>query len=132
MVREWILGQWETLDFGHCVLFRAPLYALEKIWFFELNPSCVLAVAFVKTQLKGKLKLLVSLLILGLFVIPSMTNSYVCHFNLQPIYKELKCHKMNIVGRITTVLCVVVYTLTAISGYFDSLGRIQNLMCLPT
>jgi amino acid permease len=49
-----------------------------------------------------------------------MTNAYVCHFNVQPIYNELEGRspqKMNRVGRITTVLCVVVYASTAISGY---------------
>ncbi|KAG8490950.1 hypothetical protein CXB51_014091 [Gossypium anomalum] len=47
-----------------------------------------------------------------LVVIPIMTNAYVCHFNVQPIYNELKGRspqKMNQVGRITTALCVVVY-----------------------
>ncbi|KAG8496649.1 hypothetical protein CXB51_007849 [Gossypium anomalum] len=47
-----------------------------------------------------------------LVVIPIMTNAYVCHFNVQPIYNELKGRspqKMNQVGRITTTLCVVVY-----------------------
>ncbi|PPD76293.1 hypothetical protein GOBAR_DD26775 [Gossypium barbadense] len=55
-----------------------------------------------------------------LVVIPIMTNAYVCHFNVQPIYNELEGRspqKMNQVGRITTVLCVVVYASTAISGY---------------
>ncbi|RVW30512.1 Amino acid transporter AVT6E [Vitis vinifera] len=55
-----------------------------------------------------------------LVVIPIMTNAYVCHFNVQPIYNELEGpspQKMNRVGRITTVLCIVVYALTAISGY---------------
>lgn len=53
-------------------------------------------------------------------VIPILTNAYVCHFKVQPIYNELEDRspqKMNRVGRITTVLCIVVYTSTAISGY---------------
>ncbi|OMP01467.1 Amino acid transporter, transmembrane [Corchorus olitorius] len=55
-----------------------------------------------------------------LVVIPIMSNAYVCHFNVQPIYNELEGRspqKMNRVGRITTVLCVVVYASTAVSGY---------------
>lgn len=53
-------------------------------------------------------------------MIPILTNAYVCHFKVQPIYNELEDRspqKMNRVGRITTVLCIVVYTSTAISGY---------------
>ncbi|KAK4761046.1 hypothetical protein SAY87_005939 [Trapa incisa] len=55
-----------------------------------------------------------------LVVIPIMANAYVCHFNVQPIYNELdhpSPQKMNQVGRITTVICIVVYASTAISGY---------------
>lgn len=55
-----------------------------------------------------------------LVVIPIMTNAYICHFNVQPIYNELKektPRNMYNIGRISTVLCVVVYALTAISGY---------------
>ncbi|CAK9150140.1 unnamed protein product, partial [Ilex paraguariensis] len=55
-----------------------------------------------------------------LVVIPIMSNAYVCHFNVQPIYNELEgCspEMMNRVGRITTVLCVLVYASTAIAGY---------------
>ena len=55
-----------------------------------------------------------------LVVIPIMMNAYVCHFSVQPIYNELEGRspqKMNLVGRITTLVCVVVYALTAISGY---------------
>ncbi|KAF5932245.1 hypothetical protein HYC85_028416 [Camellia sinensis] len=49
-----------------------------------------------------------------------MSNAYVCHFNVQPIYNELQGRspqKMNRVGRITTILCVLIYVSTAISGY---------------
>uniref|UniRef100_A0A2P2LBB1 Amino acid transporter n=1 Tax=Rhizophora mucronata TaxID=61149 RepID=A0A2P2LBB1_RHIMU len=49
-----------------------------------------------------------------------MSNAYVCHFNVQPIYNELEGkspQRMNQVGRITTVLCIVVYISTATSGY---------------
>jgi len=55
-----------------------------------------------------------------LVVVPIMTNAYVCHFNVQPIYNELEGRspqKMNRVGRITTAVCIVVYAFTAISGY---------------
>lgn len=55
-----------------------------------------------------------------LVVIPIMTNAYICHYNVQPIYNELEGRspqKMNRVGRITTVLCITVYASTAISGY---------------
>lgn len=55
-----------------------------------------------------------------LVVIPIMTNAYVCHFNIQPIYNDLKdpsIEKMNRVGRITTLLCVIIFALTALSGY---------------
>ncbi|KAG9455563.1 hypothetical protein H6P81_000071 [Aristolochia fimbriata] len=64
----------------------------------------------------GSTKAILDLLV----VIPIMTNAYICHFNVQPIYNELEGRspkKMNQVGRITTVICVVVYALTAISGY---------------
>nr|GEW92027.1 transmembrane amino acid transporter family protein [Tanacetum cinerariifolium] len=55
-----------------------------------------------------------------LVVIPIMSNAYVCHFNVQPIYNELKDRspeKMNKVGRMTTLLCVAIYASTAIAGY---------------
>ncbi|KAI6689881.1 hypothetical protein NL676_026709 [Syzygium grande] len=55
-----------------------------------------------------------------LVVIPIMSNAYVCHFNVQPIYNELENRspdKMYRVGRITTVICIMVYASTAISGY---------------
>ncbi|XP_071689481.1 amino acid transporter AVT6E-like [Rutidosis leptorrhynchoides] len=55
-----------------------------------------------------------------LVVIPIMSNAYVCHFNVQPIYNELEDRspqKMNKVGRLTTVLCVMIYASTAIAGY---------------
>ncbi|PPR89518.1 hypothetical protein GOBAR_AA31167 [Gossypium barbadense] len=77
------------------------------------------AVAFIKL-IEGKLEALrmspdfgSKMEILDLLVvIPIMTNAYVCHFNVQPIYNELEGQspqKMNQVGRITTALCVVVY-----------------------
>ncbi|XP_038984092.1 amino acid transporter AVT6E [Phoenix dactylifera] len=120
------------------VIFLAPLCALEKIDSLSLTSgaSVALAIVFVVVSgiiavvqlFQGRIKMprmgpdfgskaaILDLLV----VIPIMTNAYVCHFNLQPIYNELKektPQKMNRVGRITTVLCVSVYASTAISGY---------------
>lgn len=120
------------------VVFLAPLCALEKIDSLSMTSaaSVALAVVFVVVAcaiafiklLEGKLdsprmtpdfgskKAILDLLV----VIPIMTNAYVCHFNVQPIYNELEGRspqKMNRVGRITTILCIVVYSFTAISGY---------------
>ncbi|MCO5554518.1 hypothetical protein L7F22_008047 [Adiantum nelumboides] len=55
-----------------------------------------------------------------LVVIPIMTNAFICHFNVHPIYYELQDRTpaaMRRVGRASTLLCVVVYSMTAISGY---------------
>lgn len=55
-----------------------------------------------------------------LTVIPIMSNAFICHFNVPPIYLELKERspaKMFKVGRITAILCVLVYSATALSGY---------------
>ncbi|KAI5058729.1 hypothetical protein GOP47_0026899, partial [Adiantum capillus-veneris] len=55
-----------------------------------------------------------------LVVIPIMTNAFICHFNVHPIYHELQDRTptaMRRVGRASTLLCVVVYSMTAISGY---------------
>ncbi|XP_078437827.1 transmembrane amino acid transporter family protein [Wolffia australiana] len=55
-----------------------------------------------------------------LLVIPIMTNAYVCHFNVQPIYNELPSpspEKMNRVSRVTVAVCVAVYAATAVSGF---------------
>ncbi|KAJ0989514.1 hypothetical protein J5N97_007870 [Dioscorea zingiberensis] len=120
------------------VVFLAPLCALEKIDSLSLTSaaSVALAVVFVVAScviafiklLEGSIKsprmgpdfgsktAILDLLV----VIPIMTNAYVCHFNVQPIYNELKGRspqKMNQVGRLTTVLCVLVYASTAVSGY---------------
>ncbi|KAF8407183.1 hypothetical protein HHK36_006309 [Tetracentron sinense] len=120
------------------VVFLAPLCALEKIDSLSLSSaaSVALAVVFVVVccaialvkLVEGRIetprmgpdfgskKAILDLLV----VIPIMTNAYVCHFNVQPIYNELEGpspQKMNRVGRITTILCVVVYASTAISGY---------------
>ncbi|XP_010250301.1 PREDICTED: probable sodium-coupled neutral amino acid transporter 6 [Nelumbo nucifera] len=120
------------------VVFLAPLCALEKIDSLSLTSaasvalavvfvivSCVIAfIKLVEGRIEtprmgpdiGSKKAIMDLLV----VIPIMTNAYVCHFNVQPIYNELEGRspqKMNRVGRITTVLCVLVYASTAISGY---------------
>ncbi|XP_043718803.1 amino acid transporter AVT6E [Telopea speciosissima] len=120
------------------VLFLAPLCSLEKIDSLSLSSaaSVALAVVFVVVASAiasvklvegwiapprlspdfGSRKAIMDLLV----VIPIMTNAYVCHFNVQPIYNELEGRspqKMNRVGRITTVLCVLVYAATAVSGY---------------
>lgn len=63
-----------------------------------------------------------------LTVIPIMSNAFVCHFNVPPIYLELKDRspaKMFRVGRITAILCVLVYSATALSGYL-MFGELTN------
>lgn len=120
------------------LIFLAPLCSLEKIDSLSLTSAASVAlavvfvvvtcvIAFVKLA-EGQIeaprmtpdfsskKAILDLLV----VIPIMTNAYVCHFNVQPIYNELEGRspqKMNRVGRITTVVCVVVYAFTAFSGY---------------
>lgn len=120
------------------VVFLSPLCFLERIDSLSLTSAASVAlavvfvlvcgiVAFIKLVEGnidtpkmgpdfGSKKAILDLLV----VIPIMTNAYVCHFNVQPIYNELEGRspeKMNRVGRITTVLCVLVYASTAISGY---------------
>ncbi|KAL4312225.1 hypothetical protein GQ457_01G039810 [Hibiscus cannabinus] len=120
------------------VVFLAPLCVLNRIDSLSMTSAASVAlavvfvavcfaVAFIKL-VEGKIdsprmspdlgsKMAIWDLIV---VIPVMTNAYVCHFNIQPIYNELEGRspqKMNRVGRITTALCVVVYASTAISGY---------------
>ncbi|CAN6449938.1 unnamed protein product [Victoria cruziana] len=120
------------------ILVLAPLSFLQRIdsLSFTSAASVALAVVFVVVScviavvklLEGKIepprlfpdtgskRAILDLLV----VIPIMTNAYVCHFNVQPIYNELEGRsvgKMNKVGRITTLLCVAVYASTAISGY---------------
>ncbi|KAK3200183.1 hypothetical protein Dsin_023598 [Dipteronia sinensis] len=134
-------GMWDQrklVIFIVVVVFLAPLCALNRIDSLSLTSaaSVALAVVFVVVcftvacikLVEGKIdpprltpdfgskKAIMDLLV----VIPIMTNAYVCHFNVQPIYNELEgrsIQKMNRVGRITTVLCVVVYAATAVSGY---------------
>jgi amino acid permease len=120
------------------VVFLAPLCSLDKIDSLSLTSaaSVALAVMFVVVTftvasiklVEGKIdaprmvpdfsskKAILDLLV----VIPIMTNAYVCHFNVQPIYNELEGRspqKMNRVGRFTTILCILVYAATALSGY---------------
>jgi len=134
-------GEWDNrklLILVVLVIFLAPLCALEKIDSLSLSSaaSVALAVVFVVVSCiialikiaEGKISMprmgpdfssraaMLDLLV----VIPIMTNAYICHFNVQPIYNELKektPQNMYKVGRISTVLCVVVYALTALSGY---------------
>ncbi|GLJ36787.1 hypothetical protein SUGI_0741880 [Cryptomeria japonica] len=116
----------------------APLCSLKKIdsLKFTSAASVALAVVFVAVSsivaliklVEGKIERPRLLPNVGsrraildlLVVIPIMTNAYICHFNIHPIYNELQGRtpaKMNKVGRITTVLCILVYASTAISGY---------------
>ena len=120
------------------VILLAPLCAIDRIESLSVSSaaSVILAVIFVVvtcfvafTKLaEGRIdpprmtpdfsskRAIMDLLV----VIPIMANAYVCHFNVQPIYNELdgrSPQKMNRVGRITTVICVVVYGFTAFSGY---------------
>ncbi|KAI3463434.1 hypothetical protein Pfo_020097 [Paulownia fortunei] len=120
------------------VLFLAPLCSLDKIDSLSLTSAASVALAvvfvivvFVVAVIKlvegkiesprmtpdfGSKKAILDLLV----VIPIMSNAYVCHFNVQPIYNELEGrspHKMYRVGRITTIICVLVYASTAIAGY---------------
>ncbi|XP_052183430.1 amino acid transporter AVT6E isoform X2 [Diospyros lotus] len=120
------------------VVFLAPLCALDKIDSLSVTSaaSVALAVIFVLvTFLVAMIKLVEGTIeaprmtpdigskkaILDLLVvIPIMSNAYVCHFNVQPIYNELEGRspqKMNRVGRITSVLCILIYASTAVSGY---------------
>lgn len=120
------------------ILFLAPLCALDRIDSLSLTSAASVAlavvfvvVAFVVAFIKlvrgeietprmtpdfGSEKAILDLLV----VVPIMSNAFVCHFNVQPIYNELEGRspqKMNRVGRITTVVCILVYCSTAVSGY---------------
>ncbi|CAL9081603.1 unnamed protein product [Musa acuminata var. zebrina] len=134
-------GEWDhrkLVIFVVLVIFLAPLCALEKIDSLSLTSaaSVALAVVFVvvsciiasvklaegRTRTPrmgpnfGSKAAILDLLV----VVPIMTNAYVCHFNVQPIYNELKERtpkKMYLVSRITTVLSVAIYASTSISGY---------------
>ncbi|XP_057764963.1 amino acid transporter AVT6E-like [Salvia miltiorrhiza] len=120
------------------VLFLAPLCTLDKIDSLSTTSAASVALAivfvvvvFIVALIKlvegkiepprmmpdfGSKKAILDLLV----VIPIMSNAYVCHFNVQPIYNELEGRspsKMYRVGRITAAICVVVYASTAIAGY---------------
>ncbi|KAK5794542.1 hypothetical protein PVK06_035776 [Gossypium arboreum] len=135
-----VLDQWLGLVFGIIgsywfwllwLFFLAPLYVLDKIDSLSMTSAASVAlavvfvvvcfaVAFIKL-IEGKIEALRMSPYFGskmeildlLVVIPIMTNAYVFHFNVQPIYNELEGRsppqKMNQVGRITIALCVVVY-----------------------
>ncbi|KAD4585516.1 hypothetical protein R6Q59_035916 [Mikania micrantha] len=120
------------------LVFLAPLCVLDKIDSLSTTSAAsvglavvfvivAFVVAFIKL-LEGKIEpprltpdfgskeAILDLLV----VIPIMSNAYVCHFNVQPIYNELEDRspqKMNKVGRLTTVLCVLIYASTAVAGY---------------
>ncbi|QHN94572.1 putative sodium-coupled neutral amino acid transporter [Arachis hypogaea] len=120
------------------VVFLAPLCSLDKIDSLSMTSAASVAlavvfvvvtfsVAFIKL-VEGRIEaprlgpdLSSKTAILDLLVvIPIMTNAFVCHFNVQPIYNELagrSPQKMNRVGRITLILCVLVYISTAMSGF---------------
>ncbi|KAL0380375.1 UNVERIFIED_CONTAM: Amino acid transporter AVT6E [Sesamum angustifolium] len=120
------------------VLFLAPLCALDKIDSLSTTSAASVAlavvyvvVAFIIAAIKlaeGKIEPprmspdfgSWSAILDFLVVIPIMSNAYVCHFNVQPIYNELQepsPHKMYRIGRITTIICVLIYASTAIAGY---------------
>ncbi|KAM7253809.1 hypothetical protein ACFE04_031491 [Oxalis oulophora] len=120
------------------IIFLAPLCFLNRIDSLSMTSaaSVALAVIFVVVcffvaaikSVEGKIEPprmgpdfgSASAIMDLLVVIPVMANAYVCHFNVQTIYNELEGRspqKMYRVGRITTVLCIVVYASTAISGY---------------
>ncbi|XP_061348018.1 amino acid transporter AVT6E [Gastrolobium bilobum] len=134
-------GVWDQrklVVFVVMVVFLAPLCSLDKIDSLSLTSaaSVALAVIFVVVAFTVAFIKLVegridpprmvpdfsskTAILDLLVVIPIMTNAYVCHFNVQPIYNELEGRspqKMNRVGRMTTILCILVYASTALSGY---------------
>ncbi|CAH9092095.1 unnamed protein product [Cuscuta epithymum] len=139
---QWLgQGFWDHRKFVvliFLIFFLAPLCALDKIDSLSLTSgaSVALAVIFVIVSFViAFVKLVEGTIeiprmapdfgstnaILDLFVvIPIMSNAYVCHFNVLPIYNELEersPEKMYRVGRVTTVICVLVYVSTAVSGY---------------
>eukprot|EP00271_Cylindrocystis_brebissonii_P008693 TRINITY_DN23171_c0_g1_i1.p1 TRINITY_DN23171_c0_g1~~TRINITY_DN23171_c0_g1_i1.p1 ORF type:complete len:474 (+),score=53.05 TRINITY_DN23171_c0_g1_i1:986-2407(+) len=53
-------------------------------------------------------------------VIPVMTNAFICHYNVHPIYEELSDPteaRMRIVSRYSQTMCTLVYLTTAVFGY---------------
>ncbi|CAN6459530.1 unnamed protein product [Victoria cruziana] len=136
-------GWWDDrrlIVFLLLILVLAPLSSLQKIDSLSLTSaaSVVLAVVFVVVALPGTRRAVFDLLV----VIPIMTNAYICHANVQPIYNELEersAEKMKKVGRISAVLSVVVYAFTATSGYLlfgkdtdsDVLTNFDNDLGLP-
>jgi amino acid permease len=134
-------GEWDNrrlLILLVLVIFLAPLCALDKIDSLSMSSAASVALAVVFVIVSCIIALIkiaqdkISMprmepdfssreaMLELLVVIPIMTNAYICHFNVQPIYNELKektPQNMYKIGRISTLLCVVVYALTAVSGY---------------
>ncbi|PPR80478.1 hypothetical protein GOBAR_AA40236 [Gossypium barbadense] len=108
-----ILDQWlglvrKLLVLVVMVVFLAPLCVLDRIDSLSMTLAASIAlavvlivvcfaVAFIKL-IEGKIEAPRRSLDFGskmaildlLVVIPIMTNAYVCHFNVQPIYNELE------------------------------------------
>lgn len=116
----------------------APLSSLRKIDSLKFSSAASVALALIFVVLSSAIalaklaagnlqppRMLPSLaskhaILELLTVIPIMSNAFVCHFNVPPIYLELRDRspaKMSKVGRITAILCVLVYSATALSGY---------------
>ncbi|KAL3736834.1 hypothetical protein ACJRO7_025721 [Eucalyptus globulus] len=113
------------------VLFLAPLCVLDKIDSLSMTSAASMALAvvfvivcFIAALIKlvegkieaprmspdfGSKKAILDLLV----VIPIMSNAYVCHLNLE----NWSLGKMYRVGRITTVIFIMVYASIAVSGY---------------
>lgn len=125
---------------GMTIILLCPLVALQHVdslhWSSAL--SILLAIVFVIITvvvasfrlLKGSIdfedirwtpKLSTWDDILDLFtVIPTVATAYVCHYNVHPIYVELKPPRqenMSIVAKASLLLCTIVYMLTAFFGY---------------
>jgi amino acid permease len=128
------------------VFVLAPLCCLRRIDSLKFSSAASVALALVFVVLSSGIalaKLAVGKLELPrmlpsfaskravlelLTVIPIMSNAFVCHFNVPPIYLELHDRspgKMSKVGRITAILCVLVYSATAVSGYL-LFGELTN------
>lgn len=138
LMGDGVWDQRKLVVFVVMVVFLAPLCSLDKIDSLSLTSAASVAlavlfviiaftVAFIKL-VEGRIdtpRMLPDLssktaIMDLLVVIPIMTNAYVCHFNVQPIYNELhqrSPQKMNRIGRLTTILCILVYASTAVSGY---------------
>lgn len=143
LFEQWVGGPgwWNnrTLSIFLTMLFVvAPLVSLEHISSLKYSSAVSIALALVFVILTtgvALVKLFMGQLesprmlpdlsskaaIFQIFaVIPIMTNAYICHFNVPPIYNELRnknVTKMNRVGRMSLAFCTIVYAATALSGY---------------